>query len=202
MDLLCGVLQPSAIPDWVGKIGPGIALVGGFLIYALNRIHAIRDFAAKREVVHSLLREHVSRLAGHIILKRQITTERMSVDPERSSLRSILDIFALGWPLDRLIELQSELATYAKKSDADIAVFIESCRSYERRHRNYSIVGDDPEGFEIAVECYIPVLAAHLEELEEKGRRACDRLRTNTRDALTGKDLERIVKYIRLPRQS
>ena len=126
MDGICGVFRPDLIPDWISKIGPGVAALIAVALYGLGRWHASRDLAAKRKILHRMLRQQVLLTIEQCTVLDDIIEKIAVAEGYEAVVKSSRLPTA-----QRLFELQPQLLSIGAKGDFAIASFIEACRAYE-----------------------------------------------------------------------
>lgn len=128
MDGLCGVFRPDLIPDWIAKVGPGVAALIAVVLYGLNRWHVRQDLAGKREVLRAMITERLWEACRQVSQRRKLFEDYRKEG--RTRWRSVVEDAKL-MKIDRLMELQPELLKIGIRGDGVLAAFIESCRTYE-----------------------------------------------------------------------
>ncbi|HEY4370273.1 MAG TPA: hypothetical protein VGN07_23780 [Steroidobacteraceae bacterium] len=125
------VIMEMTASDWAAWFSAGgtvLAVASAVWLYWRGRADAKNDLAARRRVLHAMLRQHV------IAATKFVADAHDRIRRAQADLAGLdLQIHVMGFALpdaDRLMELQADLISFGEDGDDDIAAFIESCRQY------------------------------------------------------------------------
>jgi hypothetical protein len=149
-------MQAADWAAWIGAIGTVVAAWSVFVIYSRARKDAKEDLRSRRKVLHAVLGQHVVATANSVQTIKDRLFDEKFINGEPAIY---IALTGLSRP-SRLLELQSELFTFAAEGDEAIAAFIEACRGYQETHRtaariskrNDPLPGEEQEEVPFAVQ--------------------------------------------------
>jgi hypothetical protein len=131
-------MTPSDWAAWAGALGTLAAAWLAVSLYSRSRRDAKADGRARRNVLDAMLREHVVGTARFIRESRA----RIST-PSFETIELPLRMRMLELEnADRLFDLQLKLLDFGEQGDAEIAAFIEACRTYHKTQQDWKRQAD------------------------------------------------------------